>query len=246
MHAVLLQNETKNKSSYCKRLCLPLFFSFLFLSLLTWVGYVYTKSEKKLEESLHKINAEKGRTQSLIRQASSYMTLVNNAKKSTLLYAKLLKALEQRRTDSTNKKGFIALSLCGKNDRMVKSNRGSPFWDWKITLKAGNINYTNNFIVIKTPGVYFVYAQMFFFHNKNSFKRSIMDFHISKNRRDRLVLASVPVSTCPEACTRYISSVVKLKKNDRLAVSSYGDDIQFKSSQDKCQFGAVLLKRSSQ
>ncbi|XP_057301432.1 uncharacterized protein LOC130635925 [Hydractinia symbiolongicarpus] len=253
MHAVSPQDKTKSNSSYGKRLCLPLLFSLLFLCLLTWVGYVYTRSENKLKESLQKINAEKDRRQSLIQQTSSYMTLVNKAKNNVLLYSKLLenfsqklKTLEQRRIHSINKKGFTALSLCGKTGQTVKSNGGRLFPDWKITLNVGNINYTNNFIVINTPGVYFVYAQMFFFQNKDSFRRKIMDFHISKNRQETLVLASVPVTTCPEACTRYISSVVKLQKNDRLAVSSYGNNIQFKISQEKCQFGVVLLEGSTQ
>lgn len=86
---------------------------------------------------------------------------------------------------------------------------------------------------------------MSFFHNKDTFQRKIMDFHICKNQRVRLVLASVPVRTCPDVCTRSVSSVVKLQKGDHLTVASYGDNIQFKMSPEKCQFSVLLLQRGS-
>lgn len=85
MHSVSFKEEAKN--SYFKRLCLPLVFSFLFISLLSLVGYMYTSSEKKLEEGLERLQAKEDHLQEILSQVS-YSAPIDQ--KKLRLYAKLL------------------------------------------------------------------------------------------------------------------------------------------------------------
>ena len=83
---------------------------------------------------------------------------------------------------------------------------------------------------------------MFFFGNGSNIKDRLLDFYISKNRRERLALACVSQASCKTLCTRYISRLVHLKKSDHLTVTSYSNNIPFKMSKDKSYFGVYMSK----
>lgn len=85
---------------------------------------------------------------------------------------------------------------------------------------------------------------MFFSENK-SFKKDVLHFYIRKNRQLKLVVASVPRKACETFCTRYISCVVKLSKDDDLSITSAEDGINFSMSRNKAQFGAYLLRNAN-
>lgn len=85
MPSVIFKEEAKN--SYFKRLCLPLVFAFLFICLLSWVGYMYMSSEKKLEEGLERLQAKEDHLKELLSQVSDSDP---TDQKKFRLYAELL------------------------------------------------------------------------------------------------------------------------------------------------------------
>ncbi|XP_057296836.1 tumor necrosis factor ligand superfamily member 13B-like [Hydractinia symbiolongicarpus] len=252
MHSVSFKEEARN--SYFKRLCLPLVFSFLFISLLSLVGYMYTNSEKELEKGLERLQAKEDHLQEILSQVS-YSAPIDQ--KKLHLYAKLLsnytKIFQQFKKETRNrtkvtqapeKKPFAAIQMVGRNYQKQQSQKDTAIYNWKTTLQTGNISsFQDSYIIIKSSGYYYVYAQMFFSENKD-FRKDVLQFYVRKNRLSKIVNATVPRSACQTYCTKYIARIVKLTKDDDLSIATADSGINFSMSPDKAQFGAYLLMKA--
>ena len=82
---------------------------------------------------------------------------------------------------------------------------------------------------------------MFFFIYEKKYEKPILDFYISKNKKDTLAVTTVPLSSCNKMCTRFMSRLVHLNKGDSLMLASHTHGIPFKMSPTKSVFGAYLV-----
>lgn len=228
----------KMRQSKWRNTLILLFLFFVSVVVLTAFAYWHVKED--LERTKKDVYALKVNLNNIKQKASKHN---NNVQKSNTRNFKSLPSAKEKVI--TSKTPFVAINMIGANDQKQTTMKGSPIYSWETTLRIGNISsFHNSYITIQTPGYYYVYAQMFFSENK-SFKKDVLHFYIRKNRQLKLVVASVPRKACETFCTRYISCVVKLSKNDDLSITSADDGINFSMSRNKAQFGAYLLRNAN-
>ncbi|XP_057301503.1 uncharacterized protein LOC130635969 [Hydractinia symbiolongicarpus] len=226
-----VKNTRRFKLSRSMSVLLLLFLSFLAVMVMTSFAYFHVKNDlDTTKQSVYELQVEV--------ENEKHKTINPTSKPSKSNPKYFLKV-----ANSVGKTPFIAINFVGGNNQLEETVSGHPIRNWETTLSRGDISKFHEYIQIKVTGYYFIYAQMFFSDNA-SFRKNTLHFLIRKNRRKILVVASVPRDACKTVCTRYVSSVVKLKKGEDLSVASYDTGIKFNMSKDKAQFGAYLLKKA--
>ena len=140
---------------------------------------------------------------------------------------------------------FTALSLTG-NGQVVQGWKGIPIRNWQLHFQHGDIDFVEGKkIRIRQTGLYQLYAQMFFYNNAETYGTrniSVMDFGITKvHTNERIIAATVALSSCEVACTRHISTFVCLQSGDLLIVDTATSGVYFKMIAEKSLFGAYLV-----
>ena len=144
-------------------------------------------------------------------------------------------------------KDIVVIILRG-NGQIQIGRQGLPIHSWKCNFMQGEIDFIERKkIVIKKSGLYNLYAQMLFYRNeikspRNFTMNSVMDFGVSEARtKERLIAATVSIYSCSVACTRYVSAIVWLRKDDILLIDTATPGVYFKMIKEKAFFGAYLI-----
>ena len=150
-----------------------------------------------------------------------------------------------KKSGQVPRKIFTALSLTG-NGQVVQGWKGIPIRNWQLHFQYGDIDFVEEKkIRIRQTGLYQLYAQMFFYNNAETYGArniSVMDFGVRKvHTNERIISATVALSSCEVACTRHISSFVFLQSGDLLIVDTATSGVYFKMIAEKTLFGAYLV-----
>lgn len=156
----------------------------------------------------------------------------------------------EEKVDHSN---FTAISLRG-NDQVVHGEKDLPIRGWNIEFRYGGISFHHDSeIHIGITGVYYVYLQMFFYQNGDSYSSSmngkdqaVMDIGITnKQLNKRHLSSSVPLISCMNVCTRHISTLLHLKEGHVLSVDTASPGIRIKMVKERTFFDVVLLHRAN-
>lgn len=153
--------------------------------------------------------------------------------------------------EKVNYSNFTAISLRG-NDQVVYGEKDLPIRGWNIEFRYGDISFHHDSEVhIGITGVYYVYLQMFFYQNGDTYSstmngkdKAIMDIGITnKQLNKRHLSATVPLISCMNVCTKHISTLLHLKEGYVLSVGTATPGIRLKMVKERTFFVVVLLHR---
>ena len=109
--------------------------------------------------------------------------------------------------------------------------------NWKLGHVSGSIKFvSNSFLVIGTPGYYFVYSQMFYYAGDTLF----MGHYTYVNEEPVMRSLSSVVSERKKYNTNYQGAVFRLRKNDKLSVRIPFTKSYF-MNKETSYFGAFLI-----
>lgn len=122
--------------------------------------------------------------------------------------------------EAENYSNFTAISLRG-NGQVIRGEHDLQIRGWNIEFQYGDISFhSDSEVHIRITGVYYVYLQMFFYLNGDSYSppmkgkdKAVMDIGIiNKQLAKRYLSATVPLISCMNVCTRHLSGLLHLKK----------------------------------
>ena len=154
--------------------------------------------------------------------------------------------------EAENYSNFTAISLRG-NGEVIRGERDIQIRGWNIEFQYGDISFHHDSEVhIRITGVYYVYLQMFFYLNGDSYSspmkakdKAVMDVGvINKQSTKRYLSAAVPLISCMNVCTRHLSGLLHLKQGHILSVGTVTPGILFKMIKEKTLFDVFLLHRA--